>query len=193
MTTPQAVAGSAGKSNRATLYLLIALTVAPVLLSTLAYFYWKPSGGKTFGQLLEIHPVPAFPMSKLDGTPASLAEFKGKWVLVMVDDAKCGRSCLDTLHALRQYRVAQGVEMERVERVWLMTGNAQPDADALAAADGAQIRRALQTPLLPGELAAGIYLIDPLGNQVMRYNRDDLPAKVIKELGRLLKNNTAIG
>jgi hypothetical protein len=83
--------------------------------------------------------------------------------------------------------------MSRVERLWLVTGDMVPDPAAVAAADGAQIRRAMVRPPLPGDVTAGIYLLDPLGNQVMRYARDDLPAKVIKEIGRLLKNNQAIG
>jgi hypothetical protein len=189
MTSPQAET----QSRRLTVTLLIALTVAPVLLSTATYFYWKPTGGKSFGQLLPVRPVPAFAMQRLDGTAASLAEFKGKWLLVVVDDGRCDQHCKDALYAIRQYRIAQGTEMSRVERLWLVTGDMVPDPAAVAAADGAQIRRAMVRPPLPGDVTAGIYLLDPLGNQVMRYARDDLPAKVIKEIGRLLKNNQAIG
>lgn len=181
------------KSGRRTLFLLIAITIAPVLASYLAYYVWKPQGGMTYGELLKVGPVPAFAMQTLDGKPASLAEFKGKWVLTMADGTGCTAACQDTLHALRQYRIAQGKEMPRIERLWLLTDAGQPSAAALAAADGAHVRRALAPVPLPGELATGFYLIDPLGNQVLRYPRDAQPGQVIKELGKILKNNQNLG
>lgn len=181
------------RQGRWTLFALIAVTIAPVLASYLAYYVWKPSGGKTYGELLAVQPVPAFKLATLDGQPASLADLKGKWLLVMSDSGACAQSCLDTLHALRQFRVAQGKEMDRVERLWLLTDAAQPSAAALQQADGAKLLRAQAAIPLPASQADSFYLIDPLGNQVMRYPRSAEPGKVIKELTRLLKNNENIG
>lgn len=189
MTTPATMP----RSGRKTILALIAITIAPVLASYLAYYVWKPVGGQTYGQLLTVSPVPAFKLAQLNGQPASLVDFKGKWLLLMTDSASCTQSCLATLHALRQYRLAQGKEMDRVERLWLVTDAVEPSAAALAQADGAQVRRALESIPLPGKQADGFYLIDPLGNQVMRYPRSAEPSKVIKELTRLLKNNENIG
>ncbi|MFC4159485.1 hypothetical protein [Chitinimonas lacunae] len=179
--------------NRLTLIALIAVALAPVVLSYLAYYVWKPSGGRSYGQLLEVRPLPDFPLASLDGKPARLDEFRRKWLLVMVDDAACGKDCMDALFALRQYRLSQGKEMHRIERLWLVTGEGQPSAAALRQADGAAIRRALAPVPLPGELQRGIYLIDPLGNQVVRYPRDAETGRVIKELVRFLKNNESLG
>lgn len=181
------------RSSRLTLLALIAVAVAPVVLSYLLYYVWKPSGGRTYGELLEVKPVPAMKLSTLDGKRASLDEFQHKWLLVMVDDAACARSCQDALFALRQYRLSQGKEMMRVERLWLVTGDAAPSAETLKHADGAALRRVEGAVTLPGELASGIYLVDPLGNQVMRYPRAAETGKVIKELTRFLKNNESLG
>jgi cytochrome oxidase Cu insertion factor (SCO1/SenC/PrrC family) len=178
-------------SARRTIWLLIVLTIAPVALSTLIYFYLKPQGGMSYGQLLPTKPINVV-LKTLDGQPASLASFKGKWLLVMVDRPECTASCGDTLFALRQYRLAQGVEMDRIKRVWLVPGGSAPGAAALAKADGAEVRLVADLSL-PGDPYTGVYLVDPLGNQVMRYGRDAVPGKVIKEIGRLLKNNQALG
>lgn len=179
--------------NRLTLLALIIITIAPVAASYLAYYYWKPEGGKSYGQMLEIAPVPQFKMAMLDGKPAQLGQLKGKWLIVMADGAACDQSCQDTLFAIRQFRLAQGKDMGRVERLWLITDDGMPSADSVTRADGAQLRRALQAIPLPGAINKGIYIIDPLGNQVLRYERGVMPNKVIKELGKLLKNNEALG
>lgn len=179
--------------NRKIIPLLVFLTLAPVILSTLAYFFWHPTGVQTYGELLPTRPVPAMELTNVDGKPASLADAKGKWLLVVVDNAACDTSCTAALHAIRQYRVAQNTEMERMDRVWLVADGKVPSAQAVQAAEGAQIRLVHGAVSLPGAMQQSFYLIDPLGNQVMRYGRDASPNKVIKELGRVLKNNQSIG
>lgn len=179
--------------GRLTLLALVGITIAPVLASYLAYYVWKPAGGRSYGELLPVRPLPELTLRTGTGQPASADAWQGKWLLLMVDDAACTQSCLDTLHALRQYRLAQGKEMKRVERLWLIRGAGSPSAQALQQADGAQLRHVSGPVPLPGAQADSFYLIDPLGNQVMRYPRQAESAKVIKELGRLLKNNENLG
>ena len=179
--------------NRRIMLVMLVVTLAPVLISSLLYFFWKPQGGHSYGELLQTKPVPAFAMTAADGKPAALGDFKGKWLLLAVDDAACAQACLDALHALRQIRVAQGADMERIRRVWLVADGAAPTPAATTAADGADIRLVHGAIPLPGDLRSGIYLIDPLGNQVMRYGREQDHGKVIKEINRILKNNEALG
>ena len=179
--------------SRKIILLLVVLTLAPVILSTLAYFFWHPTGVQSYGELLPTRPVPAMAMTTMDGKPASFADLKGKWLLVVVDPAGCDAQCAAALHAIRQYRVAQNTEMDRMDRVWLVADGQVPSAQAVQAAEGAQIRLVHGPVTLPGALQQSFYLIDPLGNQVMRYGRDATPNKVIKELGRVLKNNQSIG
>ncbi|WP_269532824.1 cytochrome C oxidase subunit I [Chitinimonas sp. BJYL2] len=176
------------------LLLLVAVCAAPILASYLTYYFWKPQGGRTYGELLEVKPVPAFPQQTLEGKPAGLADFKGKWVLVMSDDVTCAKSCMDALFAMRQFRLGQGKEMERVTRLWLVRGEGMPSSAAVSAADGATIHRiGAEAVPLPGDVNAGIYLIDPLGNQVIRYPRSADGVKVIREIAKFLKNNVNIG
>jgi cytochrome oxidase Cu insertion factor (SCO1/SenC/PrrC family) len=179
--------------NRRIMLVMLVITLAPVIVSSLLYFFGKPQGGHSYGKLLETKPVPTFAMTTVDGKPAAMDDFKGKWLLVTVDAGGCAQACLDTLHALRQIRMAQGAEMERVRRLWLVNDGMMPAAAATSAADGADIRLVHGSIPLPEDLTTSIYLIDPLGNQVMRYGRDQDHGKVIKEINRLLKNNEALG
>ncbi|HEY9103630.1 hypothetical protein [Chitinimonas sp.] len=181
------------RKQRRIILAVVGICAAPIAASYLLYYVWKPAGGLTYGQLLETRPVPAFRQVTLDGKAADLGQLKGKWLLAMVDDGSCNVACLDALHALRQIRIAQGKEMGRLERVWFLTGTAAPSAEALARADGARLFRAQDPVPLPGDQTGGYYLIDPLGNQVVRYPRSADPVKVIKEIGKFLKNNENLG
>lgn len=181
------------KGSRKTFYLLVAVCFAPILASYITYYFWRPATGLTYGQLLKIQPVPDFSMTTLAGKPAALTQFKGKWLLVVADKAACAENCRAALHAMRQFRVAQGKDMGRVERLWIVTDKAEIASDVMAAAEGAAIWRAETGIPLPGVVEDGFYLIDPLGNQVIRYGRNADPVKVIKELAKFLKNNESLG
>jgi hypothetical protein len=75
----------------------------------------------------------------------------------------------------------QGKEMERIERVWLVT-DARPCDHAAARNDGTDILRdAGKLAWLPADAGTSaedhIYLIDPLGNLMMRFPKDAIPAR----------------
>ena len=139
-----------------------------------------PGAAGNYGTLLAPRPV-ALPPS---------GELKGKWVLVQFDSGACESACERKLYFMRQVRRAQGKEMTRVARLWLLTDAVQPGSALSAAIEGTV--RAPQADLagqFPFEksVADHIYLIDPLGNLMMRFPRDPEPARVIKDLKHLLK------
>ena len=93
---------------------------------------------------------------------------------------------------MRQVRLAQGKEMGRVERAFLITDKAPLTPKKLAPYDGTRLLRAggkgvLENFPAAGPRAAHIYLVDPLGNVILRYPRDPDPRRMIKDLQRLLK------
>ena len=121
----------------------------------------------------------------------ALAGLKGKWVLVQFDSGACAVACERKHYFMRQVRRAQGKEMSRIERLWLITDAAQPSSALLAAIEGTVIagEGAALAPAYPAEGAATehIYLVDPLGNLMMRFPADPDPSRVIKDLKHLLK------
>jgi hypothetical protein len=162
--------------------LLIALVcAAPFVLGTLAYLYrWKTGAGANYGELIAPRPLSGAPFDRL----------RGKWVLVAFDASACDADCEKKLYFMRQVRRAQGKDMERVERLWLLLDSGTPRAELLAAIEGTRVARAESGPYLkefPGKPAEHIYLIDPLGNLMMRYPRDPDPSGMRKDLERLLK------
>jgi len=174
------------------LWLIVALTVAPVAASYFLYFFWKPEGRVNYGELIEPKALPDPVLAQADGTTFRLSQLRGKWLLVSVDAGACDAHCDRKLLYMRQLRLTQGKNADRVERLWLLSDGAAPRAGAVKQYEGTWIVRAGDSGLTglfpaPGAAADHIYLVDPLGNLMMRFPRDAEPRLMIKDLGRLLK------
>ena len=103
------------------------------------------------------------------------------------------------LFAMRQLRTMQGKDMDRIERVFLITDEQPLETMMLRVNDGTHMLRAPADAVakwLPVEegarLEQHIYLIDPLGNLMMRFPAHADPQKVKKDMVKLLKAS-AIG
>lgn len=182
------------KRSLLSLWLIIALSAAPIAAAYVAYYFWRPSQQANYGELLAPRPLPAARLSRADGTPFDWGRLRGKWLLMTADSARCDEYCRRKLLYLRQIRLAQGKEMDRVERVWLITDEAAPDPALVAQHDGLWLVRAENRALLEsfptaGMLSDHIYVVDPLGNLMMRYPRDPDPRKIVKDVARLLRHS----
>lgn len=188
-------------AGRGKLFLVLAVCASPLIASYFTYYVIKPSSRTNYGTLLDPrnYPIPALASTALDGSKSSLQDYKGKWLMVQVNDADCQAACQKRLNDMRQLRLAQGKEMDRIERVWLITDDRPLETMLLREYDGMRHLRVspqvLQAwlPVEQGTLASDhIYLIDPLGNLMMRYPKDADPNKIKKDLAKLLKAS-AIG
>lgn len=178
----------------ASLWLLVALCAAPVAASYVAYYFLRPSGQVNYGELIEPRPLPDAKLTLADGTLFHWRQMKGKWVLVIADSGRCDAYCHQKLTYLRQLRLTQGKEMDRIERVWLITDLVAPEAAVVAQYQGTWLIRAgdgdfLRSFPAQGSPADHIYVIDPLGNLMMRYPRDADPRKMVKDITRLLRHS----
>ncbi|MGE0798176.1 MAG: cytochrome C oxidase subunit I [Lautropia sp.] len=200
---PDAAAASRRRhGGRGKLLLLIAVCIAPVIASYLAYYVFPPSGRTNYGDLIEPQqPVPAFGVAVIQrgDAPAALdaaglAALRGRWILLAVDAGGCDRHCAEKLFFVRQTQVSLGRERERLAQVLLLTDAMAPSPELQAAHPDMVMLRTTASelaPLLPlppgGRLTEHLFLIDPLQNLMMRFPRDPDPAKVRKDLQRLLK------
>ncbi len=171
---------------------IAALCFAPFAAAVIAYFYWQPQGGMNYGDLVAARPLTDPPLRHLDQRGFRLSELRGKWILLQLDEADCAAACRAKLYNMRQVRLAQGREMERVERVWLIQDEAPLQTQLMREYDGTRMLRAAGSPILVEFPPAGgardhIYLIDPLGNLMLRFPKDADPRKMHKDLARLLR------
>jgi hypothetical protein len=198
------------KHGRWKLFAVLGVCAAPLILSYLTYYVIKPTGRTNYGELIDprSHPLPVLGSTSLDGAPTELTAYQGKWLMIKAGPSACPKTCLDQLFAIRQVRAMQGKEMERIERIWLITDQQPMDTLLIRELDGMRMLRAPRDKVaawLPAGAAPldnAIYLVDPLGHLMMRF--DPPPpgateaqtvehyAKVKKDIAKVLKAS-AIG
>jgi hypothetical protein len=174
------------------LLLLGAISLAPFVGSALLYFLWKPHNFTNYGELLPVTPL----ADKAIGAEAfRFSELRGKWVFVMADSGACDEYCRSKLYIMRQVRLTQGKNQDRVERVWLVDDAVQP-AQALEqeyhGTREVRVAGADLVALLPaaGSVRDHIYVVDPLGNLMMRFPRNADPSSVKKDISKLVKTSS---
>jgi hypothetical protein len=180
------------RSGRIKLLAIAALCLAPFVAALIAYYYWQPQGGMNYGELIPARTLGDPPLRHLDQRAFRLSELRGKWILLQLDQAACAAACQAKLYNMRQVRLAQGREMERVERVWLVLDEAPLETLLMREYDGTRMLRAAGSPLVAefppaGSVRDHIYLIDPHGNLMLRFPKDADPRRMHKDLARLLR------
>ncbi len=135
--------------------------------------------------------MPDASLNALDGSSFRLSGFRGKWLLVQIGSGRCAEECVKRLFLMRQVRVMQGKERDRLEALWVLDDHAALDAGLLRAYEGVRIGRAgaalLQLFPAPDDPKQHVYLVDPLGNLMLRFPIDADPRRVSRDLARLLQ------
>jgi len=188
MSAPRPAARPDPRTTRRTLALITLVAVAPFVASYLAYYVFPRGSYVNYGTLLAV-PAADVQGRTTSGEPFTLASLRGKWALVTAAPGACDATCRQALYATRQARTMQGRELDRVVRVWIVTDGVAPPAGLLAEHPGLLVVSAARSDVLaawPGGNDA-LYLLDPLGNLVMRYPRDPDIAALAKDLGRVLR------
>lgn len=188
------------RRGRIQMLLLLLVCASPVISSYLTYYVFKPAGGATnYGTLVEPQrPMPAMQIGNERAETVPLDSFKGKWLLVTADGAACDEACAKKLFTIRQIRAGQGQDRERIVPVWLISDDGPIDPRLSAAYNepyaGVRFLRANRETMqkwLPAEQGGRIedtlFLVDPLGNLMMRFPRDPDPKKMSSDLKKLLK------
>jgi hypothetical protein len=179
MTAPQT-------RSRRMLYLLLLVFFGPLIVSFTLYYFtdWRPVGRSNHGDLLA-SPVP------LPEPPAALL---GEWAVVYVGDAACDEACRATLVFGRQVRLSLNKEMTRVRRVLLATAGCctneylATEHAGLVVEDVSPPARAALVASFPDTAREhSLYVVDPRGNLVMRYDARQDPKGFLTDLKKLLK------
>lgn len=179
-------------TSRSKFLLMVGVFVVPVIAAYLAYFGWRPAGHTNYGSLLTPAPLQQTQGRALDGQPFTLDALQGKWVMVHVGPAQCDADCARQLYLMRQTRVTQGKHQSRIERLWVVTDAGRPDAALVQEHAGLHVWRPESTAFIEQfpasqNRAAHIYLVDPLGNLMLRFPGNPDPKGIMKDLKLLLK------
>lgn len=152
----------------------------------------RPEGTVNYGELLEIKVLQGQALEIEHNTIYRARDMRGKWSLITIDSGECDEYCQMKLYQMRQIRLVQNTEKDRIERIWLIDDHLLPHQDIKHEYAGTVLLSAKDSDLLsefPAEFSRRdhIYVVDPMGNLMMRYPRDANPTKISKDLKLLLK------
>lgn len=172
--------------------LILAVCAAPTVAAWLAYFVWQPTARLNYGELVDARPLPDSEMRALDGSTFRITQLRGKWLLLQFDSGACEEGCRRKLLYMRQARLAQGRGAERIERVWILSDSTLPDPRLLRDYPGVHVARVSDgTPLADFTAlrnpAEHIYVVDPLGNLMLKFPGDPDTRRMTRDLSRLLR------
>lgn len=184
--------------GRVKMLLVLLVCASPVIASYFTYFVIRPDGRTNYGELIQpTRTLPEGVFRDAEGRPVGLSALKGQWLIVSVAAPACDTGCEQRLFLQRQLREMLGKERDRLDKVWIVTGEGAPRAEALrAASEGAPVtvlradREAVLAWLRPAQgqaLEDHLYLVDPMGEWMMRMPADPQPQKVKRDLERLLR------
>ncbi|HET8585181.1 MAG TPA: hypothetical protein VFM89_05540 [Casimicrobiaceae bacterium] len=180
-----AAGGGTTARTKRLIALIVAIAIAPVVLSYLAYYLWPRDARVNYGELLPHTQLGALHGTTADGTPLHAEALSNRWLVIQEATGACERACRDALYATRQARTIQNAERERVVRVLVLPAAASLP-DLRAEHPDLVVVRADPPPTLPRG-ADRLYLVDPLRNFVLAWPlRPDIKA-LAKDLTRLLR------
>ena len=176
------------RAQRTKMIVLLVIFFVPLALAFWLYYGsgWRPLGSTSHGQLL-------LPIRTV---PQDIAVLRGKWALAHIATGQCADDCQRALVFARQTRLSLNQDAARVSRVLIVPTDccdqAQLDAqhpgllrlDPATLADGGA---ALRGAFPADGHADALYVVDPLGNVVLRFDIDDKPKDLLTDLKKLLK------
>lgn len=188
---------SSRRAGRRNFLLLASLFFVPFLAAAWLYYSsaWRPALS-AHGDLIDPPLLlPAIALSLPDGGMASPEALRGAWSLVYLAENSCAEACTKSLAELGRVRLALDKDATRVRRVLLHAGGCcargfpgPGDEDLLvlgATGAGGEAFLAL-FPRAPYGTPS-VYIIDPLGNLMMRHAATDGADGLLKDLERLLR------
>ena len=185
--------------GRITLLLVLLACAAPVIVSYFLYYVVRPEPRSNYATLIQpTRGIPeALQLKTLQGEAVAPKSLKGQWLLTVVSSGACDAQCEARLYEQRQLREMMGRERDRVEKLWLITDDAAVPPAIWAAMQAQPPVTVLRVPAadlqawLSTEAGKAfnehLFVIDPMGEWMMRTPAQPDPIRFKKDLERLLK------
>ena len=172
--------------SRRMLLLLMALFMLPLAFAFVAYYSgWRPAGNTNHGELLQ-------PIRQLPALSRSRSRASGRWPMWAM--APATTDCQTALVFARQTRLSLAADTARVNWVLLATDQLlqpriprQPRTRASSSSMPPPSATALLAVLPTKDLPQSLFVIDPLGNIVLRFDVRENPRGLLEDMKKLLK------
>jgi len=184
------------RMGRIKMLLMLLVAASPVIASYFTYYVVRPDARKNYGELIEpLRPIPeGLQGINTQGQAVPLQSLTHQWLFVSVADSRCDERCQNHLYLQRQLREGLGKDKDRMDWVWLRTGDAELSPVLQEATRTAVVLHMSESDiaswLQPGAgytLADHLYVVDPMGNWMMRFPANAEPKRMRSDLSRLLR------
>jgi len=185
---------------------VLLVCAAPVVASYFTYFVLRPQARTNYSELIvPARSMPAsLPLVDLASKAVAPLSLRGQWLVVVVAGGACDARCERHLWLQRQLHEALGAEKERVDKLWLIDDASAPRRETLAAIAATDDARGVFAPTTvlrtdratlgqwlspaPGQaLEDHLYVVDPRGDWMMRVPVDADPARLKRDIDKLLR------
>jgi cytochrome oxidase Cu insertion factor (SCO1/SenC/PrrC family) len=188
-------------SGRKILLILAVVFVLPfTIAATLHLLEIKPAS-RSYGELITPPKPLTFPaLYDVKGNKFNASNWLKIWSIVTLNANGCDDKCQVQIQMLKQLHTSLGKEAPRIQRVLVLPTEIKndtvlnlqknyPDLIILIGtnAEMVEFTNAFKT----NSTDTSIYLIDPLGNLMMRYTENQNPKGIQSDIKRLLKNSWA--
>ena len=189
--------------NRLTLVSIALVVALPAVLSFVLYTSgWRPSSSGNYGELVQPpRTIKDLEFHTLDGNRLRVSDLSQKWTFVYFLADSCGATCERSLYNMRQVRLAQGENADRLQRMLVVTENVALEklrtqlreypGMVVITGPHENVRTLSEEFTLssgtPFESYGRVYLLDPAGRLMLSYPADADPSGMRKDLKRLLK------
>ena len=185
-------------SNKEIWFLFLAFA-APVVLAYYMYFFADIKSFSNHGEILNpiVH-IRQFKLMEATGKPVEEVNLTYKWRLIFFLEKDCDEACLKRLYDIRQIYTALGKDRHRVLQMlvhleppskplqtWLAKTYLDPKRMVEYYADEKAVQEALGANGFIRNNS--IYIMDPMGNVMMRFTADQPDKDVLTDLKKLLK------
>lgn len=192
------------RAGRLKMLLVLLVCASPVIASYFAYYVIRPEGRTNYAQLiLPTRTMPTdLPLETVAGEAVAAAQLRRQWLLLVVGPGACDTGCQQRLTLVRQLHQMLGRERARVDKVWLVADGQAPDPALIkgltSGADPAQVLRVPRerlagwlSPAAGRALEDHVYIVDPMGEWMMRAPPDPDPQRLKRDLERLLRASSS--
>jgi len=184
--------------------LLVAVFFLPIIIVLVLYYNldkWEIGGGRNHGDLIQPpRQLQDVVLTDIQGEQFRFSGLRDKWLMIHFGEAECDKECKDELYLMRQIRLAQGGDRQRIVRVHITTNgapkeslrNVLPEHPELRVVYGdesalQQVVNQFEHDIGSGAALQSMYLVDPRGFLMMSYPQGYDPKGAIRDLERLLK------
>ena len=193
-----AIAGK--KRNPYTVWFVVIAFVAPVVLAYVMFFFVEVKSFVNHGEILNpiVH-ISSFKLTDEANKIIPKAELTYKWRLISFVGKGCDRACENRLYDTRQIHTSLGKDQHRLIRMFI---HLEPAGEALVKlidathenvihvnGDVNTIKEVLGINIRDDASITNneIYIMDPMGNVMMRFTQDQPNKELLFDLKKLLK------